>query len=323
MTQALITIDTELSASRQAAGMPLADNIACSLDGRTAAGAFGIGWQMDVMERHNVKGVFFVDPMPALVHGRAAVAAMVEPILRRGHEVQIHLHSEWLEWAKDSPVEGRRGRNIGDFSLADQIALIGWARDALAEAGVPTPTAFRAGNFGANDDTLRAIAVLGLAWDSSFNAAWAGGVCGVTLDRAATGPVWHEGVWELPVAGIWDRPGHFRPAQVCALSAWEMRAGLAYAAAQRGHSFCIVTHSFEMLSRDRARPNRLVMARFEALCRAIGQRKGVESATFSTLTPPLGGESMTRLPPDRLRTAARLAGQLWATWAYERRVRPI
>ncbi|MET0137016.1 MAG: hypothetical protein ABW192_01385, partial [Sphingobium sp.] len=144
MTRALITIDTELSASRQQAGLSAADNLRASLTGTTSAGDYGIGWQMDRMDECGITGVFFVDPMPALVHGRDLVAQMVEPILSRGHEVQVHIHTEWLEWARETPVEGRTGRNIGDFSVDDQVALIGWAHDALVAAGAPAPNAFRA-----------------------------------------------------------------------------------------------------------------------------------------------------------------------------------
>ncbi len=286
MTRALITIDTELSASRQQAGMGWQDNLRASLTGTTGAGDYGIGWQMDRMETCGIRGVFFVDPMPALIHGPDLVARMIEPILSRGHEVQVHIHSEWLEWAADSPVEGRTGRNIGDFSLEDQVTLIGWARDALVAAGAPRPNAFRAGNYGANDDTLRALARLGIAWDSSYNADYAGKPCQITLMPETVDPVAVKGTVEAPVAGIWDKPGHFRPAQVCALSAAEMAQGLAHAAASGAHSFVVVSHSFEMLSRDRQRPNRLVMRRFEALCRAIAADARVTPSGFADLPLP-------------------------------------
>ncbi len=322
MTRALITIDTELSASRQQAGMAWEDNLRLSLTGTTTAGAFGIGWQMDRMDAHGIKAVFFVDPMPGLIHGPDLVAQMVEPILSRGHEVQVHIHTEWLDWAKDSPVDGRTGRNIGDFALADQVALIGWARDALVAAGAPRPNAFRAGNYGANDDTLRALAQLGLTWDSSYNADYAGRPCRITLLPETVDPVTVEGVVEAPVAGIWDRPGHFRPAQVCALSAAEMIQGLSHAAADGAHSFIIVSHSFEMLSRDRMRPNRVVMRRFEALCRAIAADARVTSCGFFDLPAPAVARNRPRLAPNRARTLWRIAEQAFATLAYEKGLFP-
>ncbi len=324
MTRALITIDTELSASRQQAGMTATDNLGLSLTGATSAGDFGIGWQMDRMEVCGIKGVFFVDPLPGLIHGPDLVAQMIEPILSRGHEVQVHIHTEWLDWAKDSPVEGRTGRNIGDFSMEDQVALIGWARDALVTAGAPRPNAFRAGNYGANDDTLRALARLGMTWDSSYNADYAGKPCRITLSPETVDPVALAGVIEAPVAGIWDRPGHFRPAQVCALSASEMVQGLIHAADDGAHSFIAVSHSFEMLSRDRMRPNRLVMKRFEALCHAIAADARVTPSSFADLPLPAKGTSpiRPRLAPNRIRTAWRMAQQAFATLAYEKGLFP-
>lgn len=323
MTQVLITIDTELSAGRQAAGLAVDDNFARSITGRTAGGDFGIGWQMDQMEARGLRGVYFIDPMPALVHGPAVVERIVAPIVGRGHEVQVHIHTEWLEWAKESPVDGRLGRNIGDFALDDQVALLGWARDALIAAGAPSPNAFRAGNYGANDDTLRALARLGMTWDTSFNADYAGRGCGISAPTDAIAPCVIEGVWEVPVAGLFDRPGHFRPAQICAISRAEMSGALTHAAHQGAHSFAVVTHSFEMLSRDRQRPNRTVMARFENMCDTIARDARLRTGGFHTLSPPdAHAPQGSRLGPNRVRTVWRQVEQALATVRYERRWRP-
>src|SRR3546814_1290826 len=125
-------------------------------------------------------------PMPALVYGPKIIAEIVRPIVARGHEVQLHIHTEWLRFARFNPAGKLTGRNIGDFPLSAQKKLIGLARDILVSAGAPEPIAFRAGNFGANDDTLRALAALGFRFDSSFNAAWHGRGCANTLDPGTT-----------------------------------------------------------------------------------------------------------------------------------------
>src|SRR5690625_714931 len=174
MTSVLITIDTELSAGLHGKGAPPKANIDQSVFAEIDGREFGIAWQMDQLERSGLKGVFFVDPMPELVYGPGYVKRIVEPIVRRGHEVQVHIHTEWLQWAEKSPVDGRQGRSIGDFTLRDQVVLIEWARNALVAAGAPQPTAFRAGNFGANDETPRALSRLGMLWDSSFNPDYVG-----------------------------------------------------------------------------------------------------------------------------------------------------
>ena len=134
MTAVYITIDTEYSAGLavELGRHARAEVYARSIAGRTAAGDVGIDYQMDVMDAHGIAGVFFVDPMPALVWGVEDVAAVVEPILARGHEVQLHLHPEWLELAGDAnPLKGRTGRNLNAFSEDEQVELIELARAFL------------------------------------------------------------------------------------------------------------------------------------------------------------------------------------------------
>lgn len=325
MTQVLITVDTELSPLLHQQGATAEANLASSVTGRAGNNVVGIGWQMDCLDRHGLTGVFFVDPMPGLVFGPDIVSRMVEPILTRGHEVQLHIHTEWLEWAKHSPVADRRGMNIGDFSLADQLILLEWGRDALEAAGTPNPVAFRAGNYGANDDSLKALAMLGIPWDASYNGYYLNGPCRIGIDPDQIDPVQCCGVTEVPVSSIVDRPGSLRPAQICALSAREMKLGLCHAAETGWPVFSIVTHSFEMLSRDRQRPNHAVMRRFEAICRTIASHPLLQSSGFSALDSgiaTLERPGATRLGPGRLRTLDRMAQQAVATWLYERRLFP-
>lgn len=325
MTALLITVDTELSAALHQRGIGCDENVRLSIWGNTARGDYGIGWQMDLLERHGLKGVFFLDPLPALVFGADFLKSIVAAIVGRGHELQLHLHSEWLAWAQASPVDGRQGHNIGDFTLADQTILLGLGRDLLERAGAPTITAFRAGNFGANDDTLRALAAIGLTWDSSVNPAYLGRGCGISMDAGQIDAIRTQGLVELPVSGIADRPGGFRPAQICAMSAAEMQAGLTHAVRQGHNAFVVVTHSFEMLSRDRQRPNRAVMGRFEQLCANAARLDGVRSAGFNDLSCSLADQparALTRVPASRVRTGLRIAQQAWATWRYEHRLVP-
>jgi hypothetical protein len=327
VTQILITVDTELSALFHQRGIPLATNFASSIDGKCRQGQFGIGWQMTQMEARGLKGVFFVDPLPSLVYGESWLADVVGPIVVRGHEVQLHIHTEWLAWAKESPVSGRQGQSLADFTFDDQKLLLGIAIDLLMRAGAARPTAFRAGNYGADDNSLRALAELGLTWDSSVNVPYLGGACriGVTADQI--NPVERYQMIELPVAGLTDRLGHVRPAQICALSAREMRSALGHAADNRHPAFVIVTHSFEMLSRDRKRVNYAVIKRFEAMCDAIAADPRLISAGFNDLDAALLMRAPeiqpTRLGPNRLRTLARMTEQAMATWRYERQLHPV
>lgn len=318
VTRAIISFDTELSAGLHQRGHDARANFESSILGRCREGDFGIHFQMDVLERYGLKGAFFVDPMPALVHGPSIIRDIVAPIVARGHEVQLHIHTEWLAFARFNPVGRLTGRNIGDFPLGAQKKLIGLAADMLVRAGAPDPVAFRAGNFGANDDTLRALDALGFLFDSSFNGAHVGHGCDITLDPRNIGMRLHHGVCEVPVSGLMDRVDSFRPAQLCAMSEEEMGDALDHAAASGAIQFSAFSHSFELLSRDRAVANRLAIARMEALCQAVAADPRVTSGGFADLPQPPAQPGPIRPPEPRpLRTLRRTAEQAAGHLAHE------
>lgn len=316
VTKVQFTVDTELSLKLYQRGVSAQDNFDSSIAGKCRDGEYGIFYQMDRLEHYGLTGVFFVDPMPALVYGPGVIARIVEPILKRGHEVQLHIHTEWLEFAQDHEHAHLRGRNIADFALDDQIRLLDQARALLMIAGAPQPTAFRAGNFGANDDTLRALSALGVQYDSSFNPAFMEGECDIDLPVYTPPFSQHLGVGIIPVSVIEDRPGKIRAVQLCALSAWEMRDALTHAADDGWPCFTIVSHSFELLSRDRSRSNPIVTRRFEAMCRSIAEHRKLEDTGFHALEPRRK-RSFTTMPANLVRTALRYGEQAISRMRYE------
>ncbi len=321
MTRVYITIDTEYSSGFAAreSGSGRAENFRRSIACATPGGAVGIEYQLDVFDRFGLKAVFFVDPMPALLWGVEAVSDVVGPIVARGHDVQLHLHTEWLELAGSANPLGRRtGLNIKDFALEDQCQLLDHARSVLVAAGAPKPVAFRAGNYGANDDTLRALAEIGMTHDTSHCPGIAGSHCGIGLGTADRAPVERCGVTEVPIACIASRSGGLRHAQITALSATELLAAIRHARGAGSETFTLVSHSFELLSRDRTRVNRIVRRRFEQFCAGLAQLTGVTTGTYAhhppCALPP--SVSIPPLPHNPLRTGFRLAEQLLANALY-------
>ncbi|MPT47680.1 MAG: hypothetical protein E2598_04560 [Sphingobium sp.] len=321
MTAVYITIDTEYSA-----GMALREGAACraanfagSIAGHSEKGDAGIFYQMDSFDRYGLKAVFFVDPMPALLWGTEAIADIVQPIIKRGHDVQLHLHTEWLALAGEkNPLGDRQGHNIRDFSYDEQLFLLNLARSLLMEAGAPSPIAFRAGNYGANDDTLRALAQLGIRYDSSHCPGIAGGYCDISLSPAQRLPIEHCGIIEMPVASIAARGGRQRHAQITALSAGEMLAAIRHARDEGLSSFSLVSHSFELMSRDRKHINHILRRRFEHFCAGLAAMKGVSSATYAANPPDLPRPDQTTplLPHSPLRTAWRMGEQMLGNFLY-------
>lgn len=318
MLPVLITIDTEYSLAlyQSGEGRDCAGNFARSIACASGRGSTGINYQMDRFDANGLKGVFFVDPMPAMIWGQEAVDAVVQPIVERGHEVQLHLHSEWLEFAEPSarPV-GRTGSNIRDFTLDEQVTLLEYGIEKLVAAGAERPIAFRAGNYGANDDTLRALAKLGLVYDSSFAPGIPDSACEISLDAAQLSPILHHGMTEVPIGAIAAMGGAMRHAQITALSQWELKRAVAHAAGEGWPAFVIVSHSFELFDRARGIPNEVVRRRFDRFCKWLGQQGGSGTTTFAALQDKAkelraaADEPINLLPHNPIATAQRMVEQ--------------
>jgi Polysaccharide deacetylase len=321
VTNLYFTIDTEYSAgfaTKHGSGLR-AENFARSIVCATSEGAAGVPYQMDIFERAGIKAVFFVDPMPALVWGVEAITDIVGPIVERGHDIQLHLHSEWLKIAGTNALLGdRTGLNIKDFSFDEQCRLLDYARTTLIAAGAPRPVAFRAGNYGANDDTLRALAELGMQYDSSHCPGIASSACDISLGSDDCQPVEHCGLIEVPISAIAGPRGTKRHFQVTALTDIEMGAALRFSARNGVSSMTLVSHSFELLSRDRSRINALIKRRFERLCTTIASLPDIACATYSADPPAAvtSDRSAPQLPHSLLRTGYRYAEQAVANAFY-------
>lgn len=321
MTKVYITIDTEYSASlvRRMGKDCRAENFARSISAETPDGETGIFYKLGMFDRYGLKGVFFVDPMPALIWGTAAITDIVGPIVDAGHDVQLHLHSEWLEFAgPDTPVKGKTGGNIKDFTLDEQCALLDYARSVLMAAGAPRPVAFRAGNYGANDDTCRALAQLGFTHESSHTPGIAASDSDISLTSDDRQPIEHCGLIQVPIGCIETFGGDLRHAQITALSAAEMKAAFKHAKNSGIETFTLVSHSFELLCRQREKINWIVRRRFEALCKGIAEMKGITTGTYADDPPQIMAltEPPPVLPLDPVRSGYRLAEQAVANALY-------
>lgn len=325
MTKVYLTVDTELSSAhyRRHGASGLGDNFARSVLGWTAAGDFGIAYQMARFDALGHKGVFFVDPLVALVAGQTMVDRIVHPILDAGHDVQLHAHTEWLGLAPTGPTDGRAGRNMADFGLEDQVRILDYGIAALLAAGAPMPVAFRAGNYGADDTTLRALARVGIRYDSSYSPDYHGTVCHISMDRDhAALPMRRGDVVEVPVSAIAGARGGLRHAQITALSLKEMTAALHHAATMRQPCFSIVSHSFELLDRQRLSPNPIVVRRFDRLCEMIAQTPGLRSATYAADPPePVPDCAAERLPHSVARSLLRSGEQIVSNSLYGEGIR--
>lgn len=312
-TPVFLTVDTEFAWRHHAAGLDAETIYARSLEPADV----GLTYQLERLADHGLKACFFVDPMPALVFGLSPVARMVETILAAGQEVQLHLHPNWAG-ARAGDRGTRYGRfQMHEYTLAEQTGLIAGAVDLLVAAGAPRPIAFRAGGYAANADTLRALAALGFAYDSSHNGAEPA-ESRIGLAPSCIAPL-ERGVVEVPVTVIEDAPGLFRTFQLCALSGMEAAAALEHAAAQDHAAVTIVSHGFELANRLGTRANAVHVRRFETLCRLLATRSDDLPTVHFADRPPLPLDRVdVPLAANALRRRLRQAEQLWSNWVAER-----
>jgi hypothetical protein len=311
----LLTIDTELLWRHHAAGLSWEENFARSYE---AAGV-GVPFQLETLARHKLKACFFVDPMPALLHGLEPVRRMVSPILEAGQEVQLHLHPFWASLAGDRTAKAEAEFELTGLDAPRQQALIEQARDLLMQAGAPAPIAFRSGSYAADSATLAALSALGFRYDSSHNGCEHPWPSALPLDPAQIGPVAEGGLIEVPVSQIVSRPGELRHLQICAVSLQEMRAALDHAR-REGHPLTtIVSHSFELATRDGRRVNRTVLNRFTGLCAYLAEhRDQLPTASFQDLGGLALDADARPLAGRPLQRTWRNAEQLWGDVRYER-----
>ncbi|MEX2648466.1 MAG: polysaccharide deacetylase [Alphaproteobacteria bacterium] len=309
MTDVFLTVDTELSMSGTRVDRAwVREALDRDVFGRTRRGDYGLGFQLRLLREAGLNATFFVEALSASAVGLDSLREIVDAVLGQGLEVQLHVHTEWLARMERSPLPGRVGQHLWQFNEDEQATLISVAKDNLARAGAEGTLAFRAGNYGADRATLRALARNGIAFDTSHNATAADSRIG--LDPEASGPSLVEGVWELPVTIFEDWPRHRRHAQLTAVSYAELAAMLDQAYAAGRSTFVVVSHGFELLNQRRDAPDPTMLRRFERLCRLLADaRSRFETRRFDSYEPKESPRGVAALRSPVARTALRYAEQ--------------
>jgi hypothetical protein len=288
-----VTVDTEAWPESAAwRDNRMAEDIQRDYYGHTKRGEFGTLFQADLLKKYGLKGVFFMETLFSHAVGVDHLRRMVGELQDRGHEIALHLHPEWIKRAPGL-LPGREDASLmRHLSEDDQATLIARGIEQLRACGVDRVYAFRAGGYGANWDTLRALARNGVPFDSSYNACYQGSSCEMATQERLTQPVEIDGVWEFPIPFIEDYPGHYRHAQIVACSSREMEQAMRSAHRLKWHSFVIVSHSFELIKRRDLRrrlvclPSNTVIRRFEKLCCFLADHRDLfRTSTFREIDP--------------------------------------
>ena len=273
MTKVFITIDTEIWCGGWTdldAKFP--DAYRRYVYGPTKNGEYALPYILRTLNDHGLIGVFLVEPLFATRFGAPPLQELVGLIKDAGQELQLHLHTEWVDEAPTAllPTEGAKRPMLRQFSFDDQVTLLKVGRDLLQAAGAPPMNAFRAGSYAANFDTLRALAAIGMHFDTSYNPGSDCGVDDIAVGRLLTQPEFIAGVTVYPVTTFRDRgPRSLRHLQLTACSFAEIAKVLNQACDRGWDSVVIVAHNFELLTPRKDRPDPIVVRRFSKLCRFL------------------------------------------------------
>jgi hypothetical protein len=282
--------------------------------GPTPRGDYGLPYQINVLKEYGFTGVFFVEPLFATRFGIEPLAEIVGLLHDGAQEVQLHLHTEWVDESNEPLLKGdcAKRQHLRCFSLEEQTILIAAGARLLKQAGANEMNAFRAGNFGFNIDTLRAVAANGIPFDSSYNASIFGLDSGVLPGVPVVSPIECEGVYEYPMTVFNDGTQDLRHTQLTACSYREME-GLLWQALEAGRSsFVVLSHNFDLLNRAKNRPDDVVVNRFRKFCSFLDQnRDSFRVVGFQGLNPQIVQQQPPPLTSPIWKTGERMLEQAY------------
>lgn len=284
------------------------------IHGPTSKGNFGLPYQMNVLKDHGLTGVFFVEALFSARFGCQPLAEIVGLVADSAQEVQLHLHTEWVDESRLPLLPGAhpKRQHLRYFSIEEQSILIATGVRLLEQAGARDVNAFRAGSFAFNRETLDALAANCIAFDSSYNASLFGLDSGVMPGLTLVEPVECAGVYEYPMTVFRDGTGSLRHVQLTSCSSREIEALLWQAVDSGRSSFVILSHGFELLNQAKDRPDEVVVKRLQRLCAFLDQHRDCFCVRgFRDLEPQLSQRQPAPLASPIWRTAARMMQQVY------------
>lgn len=274
-----ITVDTEFWPSNPQciSKKHLQADIQRDIYGEYLDSEFGLNFQLEALTSEGLQAIFFVESLNAVKIGVEPLAKILGLINKHHQDLGLHIHPEWLHWI-DKKKYPNSIQRMGQLSLSEQITLVKQCIELLNQAGNQSPIlSFRAGNYAANSDTLRALNQNGIKYDLSYNINYLHSGCDFNKDELYLQPRYCEGVIEIPVSYFQDYPGHFRPTQLNCASYKEMKLALLQAEKRGWKTFVIVMHSFELVKycpeRKRIKPDYIVIDRYTQLLQFLGANK--------------------------------------------------
>ena len=259
MVDVFLTVDTEASIAGAFADPSknpvLHHMVAADVDGRSE----GLGFLLRTLGDYGARATFFVESLQTRFFGIGPMQRYVDEIVAAGHDVQLHVHPCWRNFAdgqlvSTQPADHCTGRPPEELKEIFSEAVLHFQR-----WGYGDPLAVRTGSFSVGPDTYRAIEDTGLRVTSNVSLA-----LNPSRDHSLHFHYHYQRIGEVlevpltPIATY--RPNGrpvFRPLTITACSAGELTAALTRAWEQNFDMVCLLTHPFEFVSRKEGRESAL------------------------------------------------------------------
>lgn len=284
-----ITVDTEHSIGG-AFKSPLLKPVGNEklIYGKKNGKEYGIPLMMDIADNYGLRLTFFLEVFNKYYFGTGETFEVAEYIKKRNHDVQLHIHPNY-QYFNDNPLGNKFSDLMGQYDLEQQTIMLNDGLDTIKRYGIAPITAFRAGCFGANDETIKALALTGFLIDSSYNKAYLNYPC-LFLDKGINDLTEENGLFLFPVTNFKEATGflkeRFRPLDISGVSFEEIRHILNLAKSGTGpRNYTIILHSFSFIKNydlqyTNLRVRNNTIQRFEKLCSYLAEN----AADFNVCT---------------------------------------
>lgn len=255
--------------------------------------AYGVPLICEILKRNNLQATFFVEPFNAELGWPDETEPVVRYLTDQGQDVQLHIHPNHIHYGRcKAGEEYVKTDQMADLDMATQKDMLLAGADLLEQWSKTRPIAFRAGNMGASEETLKAMAEAGLWIDSSYTFPYVGGQCRFQEQERYNGGKWYGDVLEMALSAFQQpkAPG-LHPAKPVDLmgSSFEECRDAVKMICDAGADAVVILHSFSLFKvRDHqyndGKLNRIVTRRFEKFCAWLDQnRQACPSRTFAEL----------------------------------------
>jgi tetratricopeptide (TPR) repeat protein len=181
-------------------GRAATDHVNQLIWGKIGGQEFGIKRLCEILKEYEIKGNFLLDLSSCVLYDDRSVEKIGMYLLEQGHELHVHLHSEWLlrKWGLKGKFNGAPG--FDQLDTYTNSHFLSYSFFKFRQLFGFDPVVFRGGGYHFNRHTVEAAKNAGFKCLSNFNAQRHAENLVIGKEGAVNEPfMWDNGIIEIPV----------------------------------------------------------------------------------------------------------------------------